>query len=207
TTSHGMIHKEIRTSSAMTSDLLAPADWLRGEDGGSVVMASTGSYGRPVVNLLEEPCEVPVVTAYHAKAVPGRQTAVKDAEWLADRLRHGLLRASCIPSPAQRHLRDLTHYRIRRVDERARLIKGLQTVLEDANIKLAAVVSDMRGLWSERSCSGCSRARPMQRRSPCWRAGSCAPSGKRSRRQTLGGCRLTISSCCVSNSPTSRPPR
>jgi transposase len=146
TESDGTVHKEVRTYSAMTNDLLALADWLRGEDCGPVVMESTGSYWRPVFNLLEEQCEVLVVNAYHAKAVPGRKTDVKDAEWLADLLRHGLLRASFIPVPAQRHLRDLTRYRIHLVDERARLINRLQTVLEDANIKLASVVSDVRGL-------------------------------------------------------------
>ncbi|HEV8191217.1 MAG TPA: IS110 family transposase [Ktedonobacterales bacterium] len=146
TSVEGTVHKEVRTYSAMTNDLLALADWLRGADCGPVVMESTGSYWRPVFNLLEEQCEVLVVNAYHAKAVPGRKTDVKDAEWLADLLRHGLLRASFIPAPTQRHLRDLTRYRIHLVDERARLINRLQTVLEDANIKLASVVTDVRGL-------------------------------------------------------------
>jgi transposase len=130
----------------MTNDLLARADWLRSAGCGPVVMASTGSSWRPVFNLLEEHCEVLVVNAYHAKAVPGRKTDGKDAEWLADLLRHGLLRASFIPSPAQRHLRDLTRYRIHLVDERARLTNRLQAVLEDANSKLAAVVTEVRGL-------------------------------------------------------------
>ena len=142
----GTIHKEVRTYSTMTNDLLALADWLRGERCGPVVMESTGSYWRPVFNLLEGQCEVLVVNAYHAKAVPGRKTDVKDAEWLADLLRHGLLRASFIPPAPQRHLRDLTRYRIHLVDERARLTNRLQAVLEDANIKLAAVVTDVRGL-------------------------------------------------------------
>jgi transposase len=149
TASEGTVHKEARTSSAMTNDLLALADWLRAADCGLVVMESTGSYWRPVFNLLEEPCEVLVVNAYHVKAVPGRKTDVKDAEWLADLLRHGLLRASFIPAPAQRHLRDLrdlTRYRIHLVDERARLTNRLQTVLEDAIITLASVVTDVRGL-------------------------------------------------------------
>jgi transposase len=130
----------------MTNDLLALADWLRGEGCGPVVMASTGSYWRPVFNLLEGQCEVLVVNAYHAKAVPGRKTDVKDAEGLADLLRHGLLRASFIPPAPQRHLRDLTRYRIHLVDERARLTNRLQAVLEDANSKLAAVVTEVRGL-------------------------------------------------------------
>ena len=146
TSADGTGHKEVRTFSAMTNDLLALADWLRAEDCGPVVMESTGSYWRPVFNLLEEQCEVLVVNAYHAKAVPGRKTDVKDAEWLADLLRHGLLRASFLPAPAQRQLRDLTRYRIHLVDERARLTNRLQAVLEDANIKLASVVTDIRGL-------------------------------------------------------------
>jgi transposase len=146
TSIEGTVHKEVRTFSAMTNDLVALADWLRGEDCGPVVMESTGSYWRPVFNLLEEQCEVLVVNAYHVKAVPGRKTDVKDAEWLADLLRHGLLRASFIPAPAQRQLRDLTRYRIHLVDERARLTNRLQAVLEDANIKLASVVTDIRGL-------------------------------------------------------------
>ncbi len=146
TSPDGAVHKEVRTYSTMTADLLALSDWLRAEDCGPVVMESTGSYWRPVFNLLEGQCEVLVVNAYHVKAVPGRKTDVKDAEWLADLLRHGLVRASFIPSPTQRHLRDLTRYRIHLVDERARLTNRLQAVLEDANIKLAAVVTDVRGL-------------------------------------------------------------
>src|SRR5262249_51042566 len=142
----GTLHKEVRTYSTMTADVLALAEWLRGEGCGPVVMESTGSYLRPGFNVLEGQGEVLVVNAYHVKAVPGRKTDVKDAEWLADLLRHGLLRASFIPSPAQRHLRDLTRYRIHLVDERARLTNRLQTVLEDANIKLASVVTDVRGL-------------------------------------------------------------
>jgi transposase len=142
----GAAHKEVRTYSTMTADLLALSDWLRAEGCGPVVMESTGCYWRPVFNLLEGQCDVLVVNAYHVRAVPGRKTDVKDAEWLADLLRHGLLRASFIPSPAQRHLRDLTRYRIHLVDERARLTNRLQAVLEDANIKLAAVVTDVRGL-------------------------------------------------------------
>ena len=91
TSPDGSAQKEVRTSSTMTNDLLALADWLRGEGCGPVVMESesTGAYWRPMVNLLESQCAVRVVNASHVKAVPGRTTAVKDAEWLADLLRHG----------------------------------------------------------------------------------------------------------------------
>jgi transposase len=103
----GTIHKEVRTSSTRTNEVLA--DWLRAEGCGPVVMESTGSYWRPVVTLLEGQCDVLVVNAYHAKAVRGRKTDVKDAEWRADPARAtGGTRASFIPPAPQRHLRDLT---------------------------------------------------------------------------------------------------
>jgi transposase len=108
-------------------------------------MESTSSYWRPVYNLLEGQFTLLVGNAYHMKTVPGRKTDVKDAEWIADLLRHGLIRGSFIPSPVQRQLRDLTRYRTHLVEERARLTNRLQAVLEDANVKLASVVTDIRG--------------------------------------------------------------
>src|SRR5215213_4180257 len=142
----GSVQKETRTFSTMTGELLALGDWLRAEGCTHVAMESTSSYWRPVYNLLEGQFELLVANAYHIKTVPGRKTDVKDAEWIADLLRHGLLRGSFIPAPEQRHLRDLTRYRTHLVEERARLTNRLQTVLEDANIKLAAVVTDVRGV-------------------------------------------------------------
>jgi transposase len=94
----GTVDTEVRTYSTMTNDLLALADWLREERCGPVVMASTGAYWRPVYTLLESHCEVLVVNAYHAKAVPGRKTAVKDAEWLADPAR---VTACCVPASSR----------------------------------------------------------------------------------------------------------
>jgi transposase len=142
----GSVHKQTRTFSTMTGELLALGDWLRAEGCTHVAMESTSSYWRPVYNLLEGQFELLVANAYHIKTVPGRKTDVKDAEWIADLLRHGLLRGSFIPAPEQRHLRDLTRYRTHLVEERARLTNRLQAVLEDANIKLAAVVTDVRGV-------------------------------------------------------------
>lgn len=109
-------------------------------------MESTGVYWRPIDHRLEGLCELLVVNAQHIKAVPGRKTDVKDAEWIAELLRHGLLRASFIPSTPQRQLRELTRHRTTLVQDRARVINRLQAVLEDANIKLAAVVTDIRGV-------------------------------------------------------------
>jgi transposase len=146
TASNGSVQKETRTFSTMTGELLALGDWLRAEACTHVAMESTSSYWRPVYNLLEGQFELLVANAYHIKTVPGRKTDVKDAEWIADLLRHGLLRGSFIPAPEQRHVRDLTRYRTHLVEERARLTNRLQAVLEDANIKLAAVVTDVRGV-------------------------------------------------------------
>jgi transposase len=146
TTTVGSVDKEICTFSAMTTDLLTLCDWLRAEQCTQVVMESTASFWRPIYNLLEGQVELLVVNAAHVKAVPGRKTDVKDAEWLAELLRHGLVRGSFIPSPTQRQLRDLTRYRTHLIEERARLTNRVQAVLEDANIKLAAVVTDIRGV-------------------------------------------------------------
>ncbi len=145
TSDDGAVQKEIRTFSTMTHDLLALVDWLQAVGCTHVAMESTSAYWRPVYNLLEGLFDVLVGNAYHMRTVPGRKTDVKDAEWIADLLRHGLLRGSFIPSPEQRHVRDLTRYRTHLVEERARITNRLQAVLEDANIKLASVVTDVRG--------------------------------------------------------------
>lgn len=145
TTPDGQVQKEVRTFSTMTQDLLALLDWLHAAGCTHVALESTGSYWRPVYNLLEGQFTILVGNAYHMKTVPGRKTDVKDAEWIADLLRHGLIRGSFIPTPAQRQLRDLTRYRTHLVEERARLTNRLQVVLEDANVKLASVVTDIRG--------------------------------------------------------------
>ncbi len=142
----GQVRKEVRTFSTMTDDLLALLDWLAAHGCTHLAMESTSSYWRPVYNLLEGQLVVLVANAYHIRNVPGRKTDVKDAEWLADLLRHGLIRGSFIPSPEQRRLRDLTRYRTHLVEERARLTNRLQAVLEDANVKLASVVTDVRGV-------------------------------------------------------------
>ena len=139
-------HKEVRTFGTMTHELLALADWLTAAGCTHVAMESTGVYWKPVFNLLEGSLEVMVVNAQHIKQVPGRKTDVRDAEWIADLLQHGLLRGSFIPPQPQRELRDLTRHRTTLVAERARIVNRLQKVLEDANIKLASVASDIAGV-------------------------------------------------------------
>jgi len=108
-------------------------------------MESTGSYWKPVYNLLEGEFEVLVVNAQHVKRVPGRKTDVGDAEWLSELLEHGLLQGSFIPPVAQRDLRDLTRYRRALVEERAREVNRVQKLLESGNIKLASVATDILG--------------------------------------------------------------
>jgi transposase len=138
--------RETRTFSTMTAELLALSDWLLACGCTHVAMESTGDYWKPVLNLLEGTFEVLLVNAQHVNAVPGRKTDVKDAAWLAELLQHGLLRASFIPPVAQRELRDLTRYRSSFIRERVTLINRVQKLLEDANIKLAAVASDIMGV-------------------------------------------------------------
>lgn len=138
-------HKEIRTFSTMTADLLALGDWLKAANCTVIAMESTGVFWKPIYNLLEGQFELLVVNAQHIKAVPGRKTDVRDAEWIADLLQHGLLKGSFIPSPEQREWRELTRYRTSLVEERARLVNRLQKVLEDTNLKLASVATDLTG--------------------------------------------------------------
>ena len=142
----GEFQKEIRSFPTMTKDILALADWLTSAGCTHVAMESTGVYWRPIWNLLEEQFELLLVNAQHIKAVPGRKTDIKDAEWIADLLQHGLLRASFVPPAPQRHLRELTRYRSTLLAERARLVNRLHKVLEDTNLKLTAVVTHIMGL-------------------------------------------------------------
>jgi transposase len=138
--------KEIRTFGTMTAELLALSDWLTEAGCTQVAMESTGVYWKPVFNLLEENFTLLLVNARHIKAVPGRKTDVRDCEWIADLLRHGLLKPSFVPDRAQRELRELTRYRTALVQERTAEVNRLQKTLEGANIKLAAVATDILGV-------------------------------------------------------------
>jgi len=141
----GKVSKEIRTFLTMTSDLVVLYDWLKAHEVTHVAMESTGIYWRPVFNLLEDEFTVLLVNAAHIKTVPGRKTDVKDCEWIADLLSHGLLRGSFIPPEPIRDLRDLTRYRKSLTDERVREVNRLQKFLEAANIKLSSVATDVMG--------------------------------------------------------------
>lgn len=137
--------KETRTFGTMTENLLELADWLVKGGVTHVAMESTGVYWKPIYNLLEGDFELLVVNAHHIKVVPGRKTDVKDAEWIADLLRHGLIKGSFIPERPQRELRELLRYRRRMIQERGRVVNTMEKVLEGANIKLSAVASDVVG--------------------------------------------------------------
>jgi len=137
---------ETRTFGTFTQDLLAASDWLEESGVTHVVMESTGSYWRPVYSVLEGRFELIVANAQHVKNVSGRKTDVKDAEWLSDLLAHGLLKASFVPEPALRALRDLTRGRSTLVTQRATLANRIQKLLEEANIKLGSVASDVLGV-------------------------------------------------------------
>lgn len=141
----GQVHKEIRTYGTMTRDLEVMADWLA--DGGCthVAMESTGVYWKPIYNILENRFDVILANAKHIKTVPGRKTDVRDCEWIAQLLRHGLLRGSFVPAQWQRELRDLTRHRKRLAYDRASVANRVQKVLEDANIKLGSVATDVLG--------------------------------------------------------------
>lgn len=145
TAADGQVTQHTRTFATTTSQLLALCDWLTQQQVTHVAMESTGVYWRPVFNLLEASVTVILVNAQHIKAVPGHKTDVKDSQWLADLLRHGLLHASFIPPAPIRDLRDLVRYRKTLVQERSQEVNRLQKVLETANIKLSSVVSDVLG--------------------------------------------------------------
>lgn len=141
----GKLTTEVRSFSTLTADLLALGDWLAQLEVTHVAMESTGVYWKPVWNLLESRFEVLLVNARHIKNVPGRKTDVLDCQWIAQLLQHGLLRSSFVPGRLIREARDLTRHRTQLTAEKARIANRIQKVLEDANIKLASVASDILG--------------------------------------------------------------
>ncbi len=137
---------EIREFGATTRELLEMAAWLNEAKCEMTAMESTASYWKPLYNVLENwGLPVMVVNAHHMKAVPGRKTDVQDAEWIADLLQHGLLKASYIPGKEQRELRELVQYRKSLIEDRARELNRLQKMLEGGNIKLSGTVTQING--------------------------------------------------------------
>jgi len=142
----GSTRQQTRTFGTMTGELLALADWLTTEGVTHAAMESTGVYWKPIWNLLEDQFQVLLVNARHIKQVPGRKTDVKDSEWIAQLLQCGLLRGSFVPATPQRHLRELTRQRRQLIQTTAAVANRIQKVLEDANIKLGSVATDVLGV-------------------------------------------------------------
>jgi transposase len=148
----GRVEQEVGTFATNTKGLLELGDWLSSQRVSRVAMESTGVYWKPVWNLLESRCtadgeliELMLVNARHIKNVPGRKTDIKDCQWIAQLLAAGLLSASFVPPRSQRELRDLTRQRVQLLGDRTKVANRLQKFLEDANIKLASVASDVLG--------------------------------------------------------------
>jgi transposase len=141
----GQVGLQTRSFGTMTTALLELADWLAACGVTHIAMEATGVYWKPVYYLLEDRFTILLVNAQHIKQVPGRKTDVKDAEWIAQLLQHGLLQGSFVPPLPIRELRDLTRQRTQLIRERAAVSNRIQKVLEDANIKLASVVTDVLG--------------------------------------------------------------
>jgi len=142
----GRLHQQTRHWPTMTRDLVAMADWMAAQGVTHVAMESTGVFWKPIYNILEGRFTVLLVNARHLKQVPGRKSDIRDCQWIAQLLQHGLLKGSFIPPRAQRELRDLTRHRVQLVEEKARTVNRLHKVLEDANIKLASVATDILGV-------------------------------------------------------------
>ena len=143
--------QELRQFGSTSEELRNLTSWLLSESCQMVAMESTGSYWKPLYNILElSGLEAMVVNARDMRNVPGRKTDTKDAEWIADLLQHGLLKASFIPDRKQRELREASRYRKSLIEERARELNRLQKMLEGGNIKLASVVSNINGRSARR---------------------------------------------------------
>ena len=141
---------ELMTFATTTIGLLALADWLESKRCTHVAMEATGVYWKPVWHVLEGRFDLTLANAAHVKNVPGRKTDVKDAEWLADLLAHGLVRSSFVPPTAIQAIRDLTRTRKQMTREMARHVQRVHKVLEDANIKVTSVLTDVMGATGRR---------------------------------------------------------
>jgi len=141
----GRVAKQVKTFGTTTGELLRLLDWLSAEGVAAVAMESTGVFWKPVWNVLEGSLKLLLANARHIKNVPGRKTDVKDCEWIAQLLQHGLLRASFVPERPQRELRELTRHRTQLVGEQTRVANRIHKTLEDANIKLGSVAADVLG--------------------------------------------------------------
>jgi transposase len=196
--------KEIQTFRTLTRDLLTLADW--GDERGVTAVAreATGSYWKPIWNLLEDRFELLSANAAHLKAVPGRKTDVPDTEWIAELFRHGLLRASFIPPRPERELRELVRYRTSLIRERASEINRLAKVLEGANIKLGSVSTNLSGVSGRAILAALIEGTDdPEARSPCLAGAACATRTNSSSRRSRDRSGHTSGSCWRRNCATS----
>lgn len=184
------------TFGTMTPDLLALRDWLQAHGVTHVAMESTGVYWKPVYYVLEDTFTLLLINMHELKRVPGRKTDVKDSEWLAQLLECGLLKASFVPPPPIRELRDLTRYRVQQVRDQAQETNRLHKVLEDAGVKLSTVVSDVMGSVAARWWRRCSRGRATPWLSRTWLVGVCARSCRRCSARCRAVSARTTRFCC-----------
>jgi transposase len=193
----------IQTFGTTTPELLALRDWLEAHQVTHVAMESTGGYWKPVYYLLEERFTCLLVNAAHIKQVPGRKTDIQDCAWIAQLLEHGLLRGSFVPPPPIRDLRDLTRYRKRLIQDRAREANRLHKVLQDAGIKLASVASDILGLSGRAMLAARSwRGRPTPCSWPSWPGGNSGRNSPRCGRPWWGASGRTMPAWGASSWPT-----
>jgi len=170
----GKVQKQVQTFGSTTRELLSMREWLLSQGCTHVGMESTGVYWKPVYAILEGAFQIVVANAQHVKKVPGRKTDVKDAEWIADLLCHGLLRQSFVPPKPIRELRDLTRYRRKLVESQSAERNRLLKVLETANIKLSSVATDVFGTSGRLMLRALIEGKTSQRKWLSWPKGSCA---------------------------------
>jgi transposase len=143
---NGHAYQQTRHWGTMTADILMMADWMAAQGVTHVAMESTGVFWKPIFNILEPRFKVLLVNARHLKQVPGRKSDIRDCQWIAQLLQYGLLKGSFIPPRFQRDLRDLTRHRTQLVEDKTRTSNRIEKVLEDANIKLGSVASEVMGV-------------------------------------------------------------
>jgi transposase len=195
--------RDVESFRTTTRGLLELSDWLGAVGVSVVAMESTGSFWKPVYNVLEGSFELLVVNAQHLKAVPGRKTDVRDAEWIADLLRHGLLRPSFIPDRPERELRELTRYRTTLLQQRTAEVNRIQKVLEGANIKLASVASDVVGTSGRAMLEALVGGEVDPETMAALARAGCATSTTPSSRRSRAGLVRTSASCWRPSSGTS----
>src|SRR6266700_1085526 len=198
TSPDGQVQKQGRTFATTTASLLALADWLASLDISHVALESTGIYWRPVFNLLEEGRTIILVHAQHMRAVPGHKTDIKDSEWLADLLRHGLLKARFIPSKPTRDLRDLVRYRKTLVQERSE--GGSIACKKSWRRPTSSSLQSPPMCWAraDATCSRpCFRAKVLPTPWPSWPADACGPSCRSCVRPWKAASMPPTASCCA----------